>query len=589
MHMNKPGKMTALLVMLGAGILSACGGSESDTPTGPGEQATGTEPVVETLTAPKEGLTVNLDALNNLTFWWEAARGEFDSYEVVFDRAEGDFTNPVATFPTQGKSSTQLSLSYQDLKTVYEATQTNGEASLVWSVRTVAGQTRYDSPVHRTMTITNTVEPYVVEALFTPENNSRADLVLLGESLTFSWSAARSNGQKTPSYTLLIDRAEGDFSQPLASFDAGQQTEYTLTKEQVQSLFNQNAAAGEKTLAVIWSVRTRVEDNTWLASQTNTLTVTTLPVAYSNSIFTAFSLPDPDVIRADDGYFYLYATEHNRNDANMRNVPIMRSSDLMNWTRVGSVFTDATHPQITDQNAGIWAPSVNRVGNQYVIYYSQPGNNYKHAIGVAVSDSPTGPFRDLGKLIDSNEQGVDISIDAYLYQENGHNYLFWGSFRSISVLELTEDGLAIKNKATQKRREVAGGQYEATVVVKRDGWYYLIVSTGDYSKGGTYRLVVGRSQNLFGPYVDKDGNDMMSVHDELILQGNDTFSSPGHCSRIITDDAGQDWILYHAYPNDKDYRCLMLDRINWVDGWPVSPGLQPTSQSVDRPVFNTRP
>ena len=158
--------------------------------------------------------------------------------------------------------------------------------------------------------------------------------------------------------------------------------------------------------------------------------------------------------------------------------------------------------------------------------------------------------------------------------------------RNIRVLELTEDGLAIKNKETQKRREVAGGQYEATVVVKRDGWYYLIVSTGDYSKGGTYRLVVGRSQSLFGPYVDKDGNDMMQVHDELVLQGNDTFSSPGHCSRLITDDNGQDWILYHAYTEELNYRTLMLDRVNWVDGWPVSPGQQPTSASVDRPVFH---
>ena len=193
---------------------------------------------------------------------------------------------------------------------------------------------------------------------------------------------------------------------------------------------------------------------------------------------------------------------------------------------------------------------------------------------------------DYGKPDRQRRAGVDISIDAYLYQENGRNYLFWGSFRSISVLELTEDGLAIKDKETQKRREVAGGQYEATVVVKRDGWYYLIVSTGNYAQGGTYRLVGrGRSQNLFGPHVDKDGNDMMSVHDALILQGNDTFSSPGHCSRLITDDNGQDWILY-AYTNDLNYRCLMLDRVNWVDGWPVSPGQQPTSASVDRPVFN---
>ena len=581
--------MISTFALLCVGMLSACGQSDSD-PAGPdgstGGPTGGNNPVVSTLTAPKEGLAVNLDALNSLTFWWEAAQGSFDAYELVFDRKGGDFSDPAAAFRTDDNRTTELTLSYQELKDVYDATQQEGTASLVWSVKTIAGEQSYAGTAQRSLTVTNTVEPYVVEALFTPEDGGRADLVLLGESLRFSWSAARSNGQKTPAYTLLIDRQGGDFSAPLATFDAGEETEYSLTKEQVQALFDEHAEAGSQTLPLVWSVRSQVEENTWMASATNTLTITTLPVAYRNSIFTEFSLPDPDVIRADDGYFYLYATEHDRSDARMRNVPIMRSADLMTWTRVGAMFTDQNHPQITNGNAGIWAPSINRIGDKYVCYYSQPGDSFKHAIGVAVADSPTGPFVDHGKLIDSNEQGVDISIDAYLYQEDGRNYLFWGSFRNISVLELTEDGLAIKNKETQKRREVAGGQYEATVVVKRDGWYYLIVSTGDYSKGGTYRLVVGRSQSLFGPYVDKDGNDMMQVNDELVLQGNDTFSSPGHCSRLITDDNGQDWILYHAYTKELNYRTLMLDRVNWVDGWPVSPGQQPTSASVDRPVFH---
>lgn len=574
-------KMISTLAILCGTILSACSQSESS-PAGPDGPATGEPATI--LTAPKNGLSVNLDALSNLTFWWERTTGKPDGYELVFDLEGGDFTAPAASFQAGGK--TELTLSYQEVKTLYQATQKDGTASLIWTVNALAGDKTYGGKESRKLIVTNTMEPYIVEALFTPENGSRADLTLLEENLHFSWSAAKTSGTKTPSYTLLFDRKGGDFSAPLASFDLAGKTEFDLSKEEVRKLFDAHAESGSETLSLVWTVRCNVEDNAWLASEQYQLTVTTLPVAYSNAIFTNFSLPDPDVIRGDDGYFYLYATEHKRNDPDMKNSPIMRSPDLISWTRVGSLFTDSTHPQITDQDAGIWAPSVNKVGNKYVIYYSQPGKNYKHAIGVAVADSPTGPFTDLGKLIDSNEQGVEISIDAYLYQEDGRNYLFWGSFRSISVLELTEDGTAIKNKATQKRREVAGGQYEASVVLKRDNWYYLIVSTGDYSKGGTYRIVVGRSQSVFGPYVDKNGNDMMSVHHELVLKGNSTFSSPGHCSRIITDDAGQDWILYHAYPNDKDYRCLMLDRINWVDGWPVSPGQQPTSQSVDRPVFN---
>lgn len=315
--------------------------------------------------------------------------------------------------------------------------------------------------------------------------------------------------------------------------------------------------------------------------------------AYTNPLFVDFSLPDPDVIRGEDGYFYSYTTEHNRTQC--RNVPIMRSSDLVNWQKVGTVFTDKTHPWITqasepasqEDKKAVWAPAVHKVGDKYVCYYSQPGEKYKHAIGVAVADRPEGPFTDHGKLIDSNEQGVDISIDAFLYQEDGRNWLFWGSFRKISVLELTEDGLAIKDKSNQKRVEVAGGQYEASVVLKRNGYYYLMVSTGDYSKGGTYRIVVGRSANLLGPYVDRQGRDMMKVNHELVLEGNANFSSPGHCSKIITDDNGQDWILYHAYVPDKNYRVMMLDKIDWTeDGWPVAPYQQASAGGAVLPYFN---
>lgn len=309
-------------------------------------------------------------------------------------------------------------------------------------------------------------------------------------------------------------------------------------------------------------------------------------IGYSNPIFTAFSLPDPDVIRGDDGNFYLYATEHSKTDANMKNSPVMRSADLVNWTKAGSIFTDETHPQITTQpDAGIWAPTVSKVGDKYLIYYSQPGLNYKHAIGVASSDSPSGPFTDHGKLIDSDEQGVDVSIDAFLYQEDGRNYLFWGSFRKISVIELTADGLAIKDG--EVRREVAGGQYEAAYVIKRDGYYYLIVSSGlNYQKNGNYHIVVGRSQSITGPYVDKDDKDMMRVNHELMLKGDGYFTSTGHSSRIITDDLQQDWILYHSYIPPYDYRCLMLDRVHWIDGWPVINTTKPSAWSYEKPTFN---
>lgn len=66
--------------------------------------------------------------------------------------------------------------------------------------------------------------------------------------------------------------------------------------------------------------------------------------SYKNPVFREFLVADPTVIRAEDGNFYLYATESGKN-----NIPILRSSDLVNWTKVGEVFTAENHPQITDK------------------------------------------------------------------------------------------------------------------------------------------------------------------------------------------------------------------------------------------------
>ena len=83
---------------------------------------------------------------------------------------------------------------------------------------------------------------------------------------------------------------------------------------------------------------------------------------YQNPVI-AYSLPDPSVIRGDDGYFYLYATE------DIRNLPIHRSKDLVNWEMVGTAFTDQTRPDF-EPDGGLWAPDINKVGDRYVLYYS---------------------------------------------------------------------------------------------------------------------------------------------------------------------------------------------------------------------------
>ena len=76
------------------------------------------------------------------------------------------------------------------------------------------------------------------------------------------------------------------------------------------------------------------------------------------------SAPDPTVIRAKDGYFYLYATE------DVRNVPIYRSKDLVEWVFLGTAFTDDSRPK-WNSKGGIWAPDINYINGKYVLYYSK--------------------------------------------------------------------------------------------------------------------------------------------------------------------------------------------------------------------------
>lgn len=293
---------------------------------------------------------------------------------------------------------------------------------------------------------------------------------------------------------------------------------------------------------------------------------------YSNPV-SSETMPDPSVVKADDGWFYAYATA--------RNVSIMKSRDLVHWEKVGTAFTDETRPSF-EPKASIWAPDVTRVGDKYVMYYSMSvwGGEWTCGIGCAVSDNPEGPFIDKGKMFRSNEIGVKNSIDPFYIEENGHKYLFWGSFRGIFRIELTDDGLAVRPGCEPV--QVAGTAYEGTYIHKHNGKYYFFASVGSCCAGvkSTYKTVVGRSDSLFGPYVDKQGRPMMENHHEVLIHGDGHFVGTGHNSEIVTDEAGNDWMLYHSFVVDGPKgRVLMMDRIEWKDGWPYVKASKPSSKA----------
>lgn len=306
----------------------------------------------------------------------------------------------------------------------------------------------------------------------------------------------------------------------------------------------------------------------------------TLDSMYKNPVVN-YSLPDPTVIKADDGYFYLYATE------DIRNTPVHRSTNLVDWEQTGTAFTNETRPAF-EPKGGIWAPDINYVDGRYVLYYSMSvwGGHWTCGIGAAVAGSPEGPFTDKGSLFISKEIGVENSIDPfYVEDDKGRKFLSWGSFYGIYAIELADDGLSVKKDAMKV--QVAGNAYEGVYIHKKNGYYYMFASIGSCCEGvnSTYTTVVGRSEHLFGPYVDKEGKPMMENHHEILIRGNERFVGTGHNSEIIPDDAGNDWILYHAV--DKQHprgRVLLLDQVRWNKGWPEVEGSVP-SLEAKAPVF----
>ena len=295
------------------------------------------------------------------------------------------------------------------------------------------------------------------------------------------------------------------------------------------------------------------------------------------------NLPDPTLIKASDGWFYLYATE------GIRYTPIFRSNNLVDWSFVGTAFSKETRPTFEPQG-NLWAPDINYIGGKYVLYYSMSvwGGEWTCGIGVATADKPEGPFTDRGKLFRSNEIDVQNSIDPFYIEDEGKKYLFWGSFSGLYYVELSSDGLSLKPGS--KRKQIAGKAFEGTYIHKKGDYYYLFASVGSCCEGikSTYRTVVGRSKNLFGPYLDRAGKDMMENGHELVIGKNERFVGNGHNSEIIRDDAGNDWILYHGVDvENPEGRVLLLDRIYWdEEQWPYVENKKSPSLVAKSPYFN---
>lgn len=305
--------------------------------------------------------------------------------------------------------------------------------------------------------------------------------------------------------------------------------------------------------------------------------------AFQNPIF-KHDAPDPTgIVKADDGFYYIVTTQ-SMYYGSLKKLPILRSQNLVDWEYVGEVL-----PQLPDWlhtgEVNVWAPDLVEHNGKYYVYYSgksKPNDRDEDfGIGVAVADHPLGPYEDKGEPI---VIGPSFStIDPFIFMEDdGTRYMYWGSAEQpIMAQKLSEDGMSLEGEPIKILDVEAYKPYEKLLegpwVVKRDDKYYLFVSGNNCcGEWANYAVVVAVSDSPLGPFQK-----YWEIDEEYkpLLEENEKFNAPGHNS-IITDEAGQDWILYHAYDrgNPQWGRALMIDKIEWVDGWPVvNKGNGPTS------------
>ncbi|MBO7068203.1 MAG: family 43 glycosylhydrolase [Bacteroidaceae bacterium] len=313
-----------------------------------------------------------------------------------------------------------------------------------------------------------------------------------------------------------------------------------------------------------------------------TASLTTLADTYTNPVIT-LDVADPTVQRGTDGAWYCVATGGG----------MYRSSDLTHWISCGSAFMD--YP-CWNEGYVVWATDISRVGKGYIMHYALAkwGDETITGIGAATAQTVEGPYRDMGKMFATAESGVKNCIDPCYIEEGDRKYLVWGSFNGIYIAELEDDGFTVR---WNTKKQIAGTGFEGAMLHRHGGYYYLLASVGSCCEGAnsTYKTVVGRSTSLMGEYEARSNNGtlwskkMLKNAYDVLISRNNRFVGPGHNSEIITDDEGQDWILYHAYDmtQNESERMLMLDRIVWEDGWPMIEGGTPSTSPQQAPVFHS--
>jgi arabinan endo-1,5-alpha-L-arabinosidase len=284
---------------------------------------------------------------------------------------------------------------------------------------------------------------------------------------------------------------------------------------------------------------------------------------------------DPSAIIKCNGEYWIFFTG--------RGTPSIHSSDLLTWQPGPQTFSAAPAwvSQAVPANRGMdfWAPDISKNGDRYMLFFSASsfGKNTS-AIGVATNATldPADPayhWVDGGLVVQSHENDDFNCIDPCAFHDtDGKLWLTFGSFWSgIKLIQL--------DPATGRRIAANSPMYdlahwdaiEASYLYRHDQYYYLFASLGMCCRGvnSTYNTRVGRSTTITGPYLDKDGHDMLLGGGTLVTATDGPLVGPGQAG--IFEENGKTWFSCHFYDATANGASrLSIRPLTWdADGWPV--------------------
>lgn len=269
---------------------------------------------------------------------------------------------------------------------------------------------------------------------------------------------------------------------------------------------------------------------------------------------------DPSTIMECDGKYYTFGTGGGG----------LISEDGWNW------YGGAVRP------GGGAAPDAMKIGDRYLIAYSATGGGLGggHAGRVLTMwnktldpNSPDFAYTEAIEVAASEMDEDCDAIDAGLFMDpqTGRLWCTYGTyFGFIRIVELDpETGARVEgNEAVNVAIDC-----EATTVIYRNGWYYLLGTHGTCCDGvnSTYNIVVGRSRSVTGPYLDNMGRDMVAGGGKMVIDGDDRQFGAGHFGRYIEDEGVEKMSFHWEADLDRSARSVLAIRpIIWVNDWPVA-------------------